>query len=273
MQLREISVYNVGRTVVDREQMTAWIHSIDGCEEYELPTNIPNSALLTGMAAKACYKAFVVGANPNVTKIRTDMAEYLNNVMGQGHGSVFEHAVYNFGIYGITRVCTAELNRHRAGAAISEMSMRFVRFQDDIPFWMPLSVRECPTDDEATADKKRRTREVIEKALDNARTSYRELVDIWGLNDGNDNKSFADKKKLTSMFRRIVPMGVVTGGMWSFNIRALRHVLTMRCSPAAEEEIAVLASLLLKCMSAAEPELFGDFEEVDGFWRPKYLKI
>ena len=68
------------------------------------------------------------------------------------------------------------------------------------------------------------------------------------------------------MLRRIVPMGVATGGVWSFNLRALRHVFTMRCSPAAEEEILLVASMMFDKMVETEPLFFKDFYKEEGFW-------
>src|SRR5581483_4426714 len=42
-------------------------------------------------------------------------ADYLENIKKQGHGSVLEHAVYVLLIEGISRSCSHELVRHRAG--------------------------------------------------------------------------------------------------------------------------------------------------------------
>jgi flavin-dependent thymidylate synthase len=42
-------------------------------------------------------------------------AEYLQNILKQGHGSVFEHAQYVLLLEGISRSCSHELVRHRAG--------------------------------------------------------------------------------------------------------------------------------------------------------------
>ena len=76
------------------------------------------------------------------------------------------------------------------------------------------------------------------------------------------------------MLRRIVPMGVATGGVWTLNVRALRHVCAMRCSAAAEEEIAVVAGMILERMMREEPSLFGDFHvDPEGYWRPVYNKV
>src|SRR6266568_4293733 len=48
-------------------------------------------------------------------------AEYLENIKKQGHGSVLEHAVYVLLIEGISRSCSHELVRHRAGFGYSEL--------------------------------------------------------------------------------------------------------------------------------------------------------
>ena len=76
------------------------------------------------------------------------------------------------------------------------------------------------------------------------------------------------------MMRRIVPMGVATGGVWTLNLRALRHVFDMRCSEAAEEEILLVATKMLNLMRHAEPSLFGDFVTNDnGISTSKYRKV
>ena len=43
-----------------------------------------------------------------------------------GHGSVLEHAVWNFIITGVSRSFTHELIRHRAGFGYSQLSQRYV---------------------------------------------------------------------------------------------------------------------------------------------------
>ena len=101
--------------------------------------------------------------------------------------------------------------------------------------------------------------------------NYRELEEIWQL---DALKEFKEKKKLTSMMRRIIGMGVATGGVWTGNLRAVRHVLSVRVDAAAEEEIAYVFGVILKRMLEAEPTILADFEQTDdGFWKPKYWKI
>ena len=234
-----------------------------------LNLNPSDAALLVALAGKRCYKSFEVGLNPNITKIRSDLCEYVDNILLSGHGSVLEHAVHSFAIENISRVFTAEMNRHRAGWAISEGSMRFIRF-DDIQAWLPSSIIINKNDSEPDRYRKIETERLFIEAFKQDEINYKELCDLW---DIDNMKDFNKKKQLTSLFRRIIPMGIATGGIWTGNIRALRHVITLRNSAASEEEICYVFSRIAKMMLEKEKMLFGDFEFIDGYFKPKYVKV
>jgi thymidylate synthase (FAD) len=209
--------------------------------------------------------------NPNVTKVRKDWTDYFNNILSSGHGSVLEHASYSFAIEGVSRVFTGEMNRHRAGVAISEGSMRYIRFED-IPWWMPDSIQENPTDDIALREKKVRTKEIFGKVFSMVEQYYADLVKVWEMDKGTI--PFHVKKKITSCLRRIIPMGVATGGVWTMNLRAVRHIVALRASEAAEEEICKVFTEIGRYMCSKEPRIFGDFtQDADGFWIPVYKKV
>ena len=218
--------------------------------------------------------SFQPGINRNIERVRTDMAEFIDNILKVGHGSVLEHVVYNFAIEHVSRVFTGEMNRHRAGMAISEGSMRFIRF-DDIP-WVQTEILRLENyeGDELAAlrGKIRMTIALFNKAFEEDERNYRMFETIWE-QELSSTSTFKKKKTLTSLGRRIIGMGVATGGVWSGNLRALRHIFTMRCDAAAEEEILEVASLMLVAMQQAEPLIFRDFHIVDGYWRPTYLKV
>ncbi len=214
--------------------------------------------------------------------------------------SVLEHSVFTFAIENVSRVFTAEMNRHRAGWAISEGSLRFIRFGENVPYWLPDSIKgpdvldgwqrnylkEQPafrlkewwgTEDGPKVDtvegKKHATRLLFEVAFGHQEEVYRKLELVWA-DELRPESKFKGKKEITSMMRRIIGMGVATGGVWSGNVRGLRHVLTMRCSPQAEEEILHVFSRVVKRMRDDEPFLFGDFTETpEGWWVPKYVKV
>src|SRR5881397_1481361 len=67
-------------------------------------------------------------------------AEYLENIKKQGHGSVLEHAVYVLLIEGISRSCSHELVRHRAGFGYSQLSQRYVD-ESHAAFVMPPAIQ------------------------------------------------------------------------------------------------------------------------------------
>jgi thymidylate synthase (FAD) len=269
----QIEIFNIARTVIDREEVRRWLDHV-GASNYEIPEDgaVSNPALLIALAAKRCYMSFEPGLNPNVTKVRSDMVAYIDNILSSGHGSVLEHSVYTFALEGVSRVFTAEMNRHRAGWAISEGSLRFIRFDKDIPWWLPTSLQPDENDDPDLADRKHRSREVFERAFRNQEAEYAELLNIWEMESGHHNFSY--KKKVTSCLRRIVGLGVATGGVWSGNMRALRHVIAMRAADAAEEEIFHVFSRIGKIMIEKEPLLFGDISESKtGALSPKYWKV
>src|SRR5207245_1356279 len=74
---------------------------------------------LAEFAGRICYMS---QHNP----AHRSTAEYLENIKKQGHGSVLEHAVYVLLIEGISRSCSHELVRHRAGFGYSQLSQRYV---------------------------------------------------------------------------------------------------------------------------------------------------
>jgi thymidylate synthase (FAD) len=270
----EIEIFKIAQTQVNTEQVVKWLRHLDANDFADTlpgPKECTDAALLVALAAKRCYKSFEVGLNPNITKVREDLTDYLDNVLKQRHGSVFEHSVFSFAIEGVSRVFTAEMNRHRAGWAISEGSLRFIRF-DEIPYWEPLSMRDNNCDDNELTQKKSATRMLFKQAFSQQEEIYNQLVKLWDLDE--KDKNFHYKKKMTSMFRRIVGMGVATGGIWTGNVRALRHVIAQRADPGAEEEIFYVFSRIAQMMVESEPMLFGDFKQSeDGGWKPEYYKV
>lgn len=267
----EINVFPIAKTRIDRTATREWLDSI-GATGFEIPENniISEQELVPALAGKRCYMSFEVGLNPNVTRIRNDWVQYIDNILKSGHGSVLEHATWTWAIEGVSRVFTGEMNRHRAGIAVSEGSMRYIRF-DNIPWWIPNSMRPNKNDDADLALKKIKTIQKFAEVFVYVEDAYKSLVQLW---DIDNMKDFHQKKIITSLLRRIIPMGVATGGIWTLNLRALRHILALRTDPSAEEEIAYVFSMIGKTMIEENCKVFGDFEQTqEGAWVPKYRKI
>ena len=267
-------VYIIGCSQPDKEGIGEWLSELGVSHvsqfKYVTAFNSPGDTLVE-LAGRRCYNSFEVGLNPNVTKIRENIADYIDNILAVRHGSVLRHVTYTFAIENVSRVFTAELNRHSIGTAISEGSLRYIRYTD-ISWWIPHSIIPQEGDSAKLLTQKERTLIVFKRAFSQMEDNYRELEEIWEL--GTDTTlTFAFKKALTSLFRRIIGMGVATGGVWTGNIEALRWICEIRSEPHVEEEILYVVGLMLQQLKEKEPHLFGDFYLNEGFWRVKYSKV
>lgn len=272
----EIEVFCIAKTQLQEVAVERWLRMKGVSDERInaiLDSRKTDAVRAVELAGRRCYMSFEVGLNPNISRIREDAKVYIDNILDSGHGSVLEHVTFTFAIENVSRVFTGEMNRHRAGMAISEGSMRFIRYTD-IPYWVPTSIRTNPSDSVELDQKKRKTQDLFDKAFSDIEKVYTELLEVWKDEMAPDSK-FSAKKEITSMMRRIIPMGVATGGIWTGNIRALRHIFERRCDKAAEEEILLVATKMLNMMRESEPTFFGDFktDPETGLSAPKYSKV
>jgi thymidylate synthase (FAD) len=212
---------------------------------------------LAEFAGRACYRSWEPGLNPNVTRVRIDPREYLDNVLASGHGSVLEHASYTFAFRDVSRVFTHELVRHRAGSAFSQESLRYVRLTD-LGFRIPPALE--PIREQVVA--------IVEQLEELQVSAAREL----GVDD--EGVPFTIKKEVTSALRRLAPIGLSTDIIWTANVRTLRHVIALRTAPGAEEELRLVFDLVAQLALAEAPALFQDFTRAeDGTWTPAHGKV
>ena len=96
--IREPSVRLVGRLSIDETELSAFLED-EGVESWKTDTDLAAQKLVE-VAGRLCYKSYAKprpGGN----------ASYLGHILEVGHGSVIEHAVYNFIITGVSRSFTA----------------------------------------------------------------------------------------------------------------------------------------------------------------------
>ena len=146
---------------------------------------------------------------------------------------------------------THELVRHRAGCAYSQTSGRYVR-TDDISFWVP------PTLQNADVAK---SLSVIEGEL----KRIEQELDIDSMKD------FKDKKIATSALRRLAPNGQANNILMSCNHRAMRHIIELRTSEHAEEEMRLCIGGVARMLKRLFPSIYQDMYEEDGSWKFKTL--
>ncbi len=259
-------VFLLARPAINWEGLAAYLEAVGGNEWLERvrpagePAAAPEGELLVEFMGRLCYRSWAPGLNPNVTKVRSDSRAYLENVLRSAHGSVVEHASYSFVFLNVSRVFTHELVRHRAGTAMSQESLRYVRLTD-LPFEHPEFVRE-----------NERLRTEADALLASMERFQELVVEETGIDTGGVN--FHTKKVVTSGARRYAPDGVATSIGWTVNVRALRHVIAARTDPGAEDEIRRVFDQVAALMTQEVPGLLGDFERSDdGTWTPRYPKV
>lgn len=257
-------VYLVSEPFVDVRSMTAYLREVGGeswIDDHFTwafgESEPPDCETLIEFAGRLCYKSWKPGLNKNVDRIRKDRGEYLLNILRAGHGSVLEHAHFTFVLHNVSRVFTAEWNRHRH-ANLSEQSLRYVRLNEDIPFRSPIGVLSPETIEEG-----RRLIEHIEKTIDK----------MYKLEGIDDEDSFFTKKTVTSAIRRYAPLGMSTEEVWTANIRDIRHVLEVRSSTHAEEEVRIVADQIGSIMVEKAPFLFQDYAVDNGEWTTENKKV
>lgn len=235
---RKPEVFVIGETKVNHNHLDRFLQKIGAAGwKSDAPSD---SEALAEIYGRLCYRSFGVGLNKNVTKVREGNELYLANINKSGHGAVLEHSMINFIFDDVSRVFTHELVRHRVGTAISQESMRYVRI-DDIHHYESMMM------DDQTKLWFCQHAEYTEELITKLESHYK-----------IDEQAFSDKKKLTSLFRRIAPDGILTRIGWSANLRTLRHVIPLRTSVHAEEEIReVFDDVAFYCTSAF-PNVFAD---------------
>jgi thymidylate synthase (FAD) len=261
MILTEPRVYLIAATALRKKAVMAWLESIGGLKVLDAIAG-SDSEQLVELSARRCYKSFDVGLNPNISKVRTDSKEYHDNILKQRHGSVMAHAHVTFAFEDVSRVYTHEVVRNSTGNDISQESLRYVRL-NDIPFWLPPEIAQDPI---ASAK--------FTEWVQTMEGWQKWLADHFKIEEMPD---FNKKKKLTSIFRRVAPLGLATGIVVTFNIRSLRWIIEQRTSRHAEHEIRMVFDQVAQIARDEWPFLFPDFEVelVDGVneWMPRYSKV
>jgi thymidylate synthase (FAD) len=125
--VHEPRVYLVGRQSIDEAVLGQFLadHNV---ATWETDAEVAGEKLVE-VAGRLCYMSF---ARPRPGGHKA----YVDHVLESGHGSVTEHAVFNFIVAGVSRSFTHELVRHRAGFGYSQLSQRYVD-EGDCEFVVP----------------------------------------------------------------------------------------------------------------------------------------
>ncbi len=196
---------------------------------------------LAEYAGRVCYMS---QHNP----VNRTTAEYLENIKKQGHGSVLEHAVYVLLIEGISRSCSHELVRHRAGFGYSQLSQRYVD-ESHAAFVMPPAIQGDP---HLEAD--------WEREVADAQAAYVHAVEALLERYAWVSDKVHRRKLAREAARSVLPNASEVKIGVSGNARAWRTMLELRCGEGAELEIRRLAVACLRALEREASALFSDFE-------------
>jgi thymidylate synthase (FAD) len=237
--LREPTVYLVGRQVIDNAELERFLadHNV---ATWETDSEVAGEQLAE-IAGRVCYMSF---ARPRPGGNKT----YLGHILEVGHGSVLEHSVWNFVFTGISRTCSHELIRHRAGWGYSQLSQRFV---DE-------SVAEYVEPDCIAADPE--LHQLWLDAVAQSHRAYMALAEKLQETFKEEPDRTLRRKLARQAARSVLPNATETKIFVSANARALRHFIEMRASRHAEVEIRKLAIQVLRILQHEAPNLFGDYQ-------------
>jgi thymidylate synthase (FAD) len=246
--ITEPSVYLVGKQMLQQAELDRFLadHGVSWASDSEVAAEV-----VTETAGRICYMSFAKprpGGN----------SAYLHHIKEVGHGSVLEHAVWNFVITGVSRSLTHELVRHRAGWAYSMLSQRYV---DE-------SVAEYVCPDIIWADAE--LRDVWLTAVMHAHAAYKVLAEKLNAKLADPATAHAAmlppdadrttrRKTARQAARSVLPNATETKISVTANARALRHFCEQRGSRHAEPEIRKLANVMLDLLVKESPNLFGDY--------------
>ncbi|HKI35645.1 MAG TPA: FAD-dependent thymidylate synthase [Gemmataceae bacterium] len=238
--LREPTVYLMGRQMLNEAELQRFL--ADHGVSWQTDTEVA-AEKLAEVAGRLCYMSF---SRPRPGGNKT----YLGHILEVGHGSVLEHAAWNFLFTGVSRSLTHELVRHRAGWAYSQLSQRYV---DE-------SVAEYVEPDDIAGDPE--LHRLWLDAVAHSHQAYVNLVERLQDRFKDEPDKTLRRKLARQAARSVLPNATETKIFVTANARALRHFIEQRGSRHAETEIRKLAVAVLKVMRAEAPNLFGDYRLV-----------
>jgi thymidylate synthase (FAD) len=242
--IHEPEIYVVGRQTLDDAEVQRFLRDHETSWQTDSERG---SELIVELAGRVCYFSF------GDKQFRKTNADYIGNLVNQGHGSVLEHAVWDLLITGVSRSLTHELVRHRAGTGFSQLSQRYVD-ESTADFVEPAVIAADPE-----------LHAIWLRSIEQSHQAYNELVEglaqrVQALHP--DLPRVQRRKMAREAARSVLPNATETKLLLSANARALRWIITLRGSEGAEPEIRQLAVKLARVMQQEAPNLFGDMEFV-----------
>lgn len=159
-----------------------------------------------------------------------DSEKILTRIVGMGHHSVLEHAVFTFSVEGVSRALTHQLVRHRV-ASYSQQSQRYV------------SMREPTFVTPHTVEGNEEASKVFEETM----------AAIWEAYGKLESMGIPAEDA-----RYLLPNGCTTNITITMNARELLHFFSLRCCSRAQWEIREMADRMLELCMEVSPVIFRE---------------
>ncbi|MBQ3195642.1 MAG: FAD-dependent thymidylate synthase [Clostridia bacterium] len=217
----------------------------------QIISHTPDCEKLIASAAKLCYsETGIDGIMEGLTPEKTE--SFINMLSSLGHASPFEHAVFTFGIEGVSRAVLAQITRHRI-ASFSVQSQRYVN-KERFTYIVPPAIEAVPE-----------AKEEFLRAMEEDRAHYIKLAAILKekhtarlVSEGMEEKTAekAAEKLAFEDARSVLPNACDTKIVMTMNVRSLYNFFNLRCCSRAQWEIRQLATEMLRQVKAVAPALF-----------------
>lgn len=195
-------------------------------------------------AGRVCYMSF------GDRQHRKSTAEYLANIIAQGHGSVLEHANFTLLVDGITRALSHQLVRHRVGFAYSQLSQQY-NDESGATFAEPEGLSR-------DAGLQQRWNRWSDETL----SLYGALLRFNGHDTAADGASLTKKERsrlARSIARSVLPNATLTTLVTTGNARAWRYLLRTRGDIAGDLEMRAYCVAAYRILNGIAPHLFAGF--------------
>jgi len=197
--------------------------------EVKLLAYTPEPELLCAKAMRACRTQEPAS---ELELPEQDVARLIRAAKKLGHLSVLEHASFTFSIFGISRVCSHQLVRHRMASYSQQSHRRVARKSAEVV--VPPSI-----------ERNEGARELFNKAVDHSFSLFSKLLEL---------------KIPLEDARYVLPTAVMTNITVTMNARELLHFFKLRLEASSQWEIRDLAEKMLQEAKKVAPIMFEDTE-------------
>lgn len=218
----------------------------------QLISHTPDPERVVAAAAKLCYSS--VGVDEVLDGLDVERSRgFIDMLTGMGHESPTEHAVFTFGIEGVSRALLAQITRHRI-ATFSVQSQRYVSM-DDFAFVVPPEIEADPAAAELFREEMARDAARYTELANTLEAKHFARFTAEGVPEAQARQKA--EKIAAEDARFLLPNACATKMMVTMNARSLNNFFRLRCCNRAQWEIRRLAEEMLQLVLQAAPALFA----------------